>query len=182
MNNETYRDRPISTRNIEVNAYEYDNSAILIEGRLVDERFCATYPMSGGLRPPGIIHDMVIRFVLRLPKMAIESIEVDMNRVPREECLNTKDSLEPLVGMKIRSGFTDRVRERVGGVKGCTHLTALIVTMAPAAMQAAWTFAAREPLNPAKYGINALKFLENTCQTWRSDGAAMAELRSALEK
>nr|WP_314533097.1 DUF2889 domain-containing protein [uncultured Pseudomonas sp.] len=40
-----------------------------------------------------------------------------------------------LVGLRIGTGFKQRVAERVGGLKGCTHLTELLGPMATTAIQ-----------------------------------------------
>lgn len=168
-------------RSIEVNTYEYDTSAVLIEGRLTDNRFCTTHFFSGEARPPGIIHDMIIRFVLRGPESIIESIEVEMPGVPRMECLETKQSLAGLEGMHIRSGFTEQVKRMIGGAKGCSHLMALLLAMSSAALQGAWVALARRPVKLSVFGDRALELMENTCWVWRTDGGALKVLRERIE-
>jgi hypothetical protein len=170
-------DRPVHTRSIEISTCEYETNAVLVEGRLVDNRHCTTYYLSGEARPPGIVHDMVIRLVVRGPDPTIESVAVEMKSVPRQECLETEDSLAWLAGMQIRSGFTEQVKAAAGGAKGCSHLVALLLAMAPAAIQGAFAAMAQQPLNLDSYGGQALHFLENTCRVWRSDGPAMEDLR-----
>lgn len=177
MIDSNYRERPVHTRNIEINTYEYDKSAVLVEGRLTDNRFCTTYYLSGEAKPPGIVHDMIIRLVVRGPEPTIEDVDVKMKSVPREACLETKESLGFLVGMKIMAGFTERVKAEAGGASGCSHLVALLLAMAPAAIQGAWAAMARQPLDLSSYGGQALQFLENTCQVWRTGGPAMEALR-----
>ncbi len=181
MTSLNYRERPIHKRGIEISTYEYDKTAVLVEGRLTDNRFCTTYYLSGEARPPGIVHDMIIRLVVRGPQLIIESIDVEMKSIPRQECIETKDSLAPIVGMKIRSGFTEQVKIKVGGVHGCTHLVALLLTMAPAAIQGAWATMAQEPLEISAFGDTALQILENTCWVWRSDGTSLTELRKKIK-
>lgn len=177
-----HRGEPIHTRRIAVETYEYDKSAVLVEGRLTDNRFVKTYYFTGGIRPPGIVHDMIIRLVVRGPDPTIESIEVEMPGIPREECIETQQSLAPIAGMKISPGFTERVKAAVGGAKGCTHLVALLLAMAPAALQGAWVAMARQPVDLNVFGGTALQILENTCQVWRSDGPLMKELKERIEK
>jgi hypothetical protein len=177
-----HRGEPIHTRRIAVETYEYDVSAVLVEGRLTDNRFVNTYYFTGGSRPPGIVHDMIIRMVVRGPDPTIECIEVEMPGIPREECMETRQSLAPIAGMKISPGFTERVKAAVGGAKGCTHLVALLLAMAPAALQGAWVAMARHPVDLKVFGGAALQILENTCQVWRSDGPLMKELKERIEK
>ncbi len=177
-----HQGRPVHTRRIEIDTYEYDAGAVLVEGRLTDNRFAETYYFTGEARQPGIVHDMIIRFVVAGPDPTIEAIDVEMPGVPREDCLETQQSLAPIVGMKIRPGFTEQVKAEVGGASGCTHLVALLLAMAPAALQGAWVAMARQPVDMNIFGGAALQVLENTCRVWRSDGPLMKALKERIEK
>jgi hypothetical protein len=90
------------------------------------------------------------------------------------------------VGLRITSGFTKKVRELVGGVKGCTHLTHLVLTMAPAVMQGYWTLrsirASRDERSVHEHQRLEMmeKTLADTCYAWRQDGPAMTNLRKEL--
>ncbi len=175
--------KKIHGRQIAITTYDYGTEAVVVEGRLTDNRFTKTYYFSDGQsRPPGIVHDLVIRMVVKGPALVIDDIDVDMETVPREDCREVLDTLQRVVGMKIKAGFTEKVKEKLGGAKGCTHLVALLLAMAPAAVQGAWSAVARKPVDPAKYSGAALSFLENTCWVWRSDGELMKETREKLMK
>ncbi len=177
------RDKNIHGREISIITYEYGSEAVVVEGRLTDNRFTKTYYFSDGQsRPPGIVHDLVIRMVVKGPTLVIDDIDVDMETVPREDCREVLGTLKPLIGMEIRAGFTEKVKAKIGGAKGCTHLVALLLAMAPAAVQGAWSAVARKPVDPAKYSGAALSFLENTCWVWRSEGDLMKETREKLTK
>jgi hypothetical protein len=174
------KQKQVHNRRIEVFTYEYDQNAVIVEGRLTDNRLRNTYYLNGDSKPPGIVHDMIIRMVVRGPDLTIEDIDVEMAQVPRDVCRETQDSLHPLKGMSISSGFTERVKAKAGGVKGCSHLVALLLTMAPAAVQGAWAAVAQQPIDPANFSGKALEILENTCWVWRSDGDLMEEIRQKL--
>ena len=175
------REKMIHGREIAIATYAHDKDAVAVEGRLTDKRHVTTYYFSDGQsRPPGVVHGLVIRMVVRGPGLVIEAIDADMDTVPREDCREIKDALKKVTGMKIQAGFTERVKEQVGGARGCTHLVALLLAMAPAAVQGAWSAVARQPLDPATYSGTALRFLENTCWVWRSDGDLMKETRAKL--
>jgi hypothetical protein len=181
MINMTDREKKqVHHRKIDIYTYEYDATAIVVEGRLTDNRFRNTFYLSGDCRPPGIVHDLIIRMIVRGPNLVIEDIEVEMSEVPRDVCRETFNSLEPVKGMEIKSGFTEKVKAKVGGAKGCTHLVALLLAMAPAAVQGAWAAVAQQPIDPSNFSDKALEFLENTCWIWRSDGALMKETREKL--
>ena len=119
---------------------------------------------------------------VRGPGLVIEDIQVEMPTVPKNVCLETNRSLEPVIGMSIVSGFTMKVKELVGGAKGCAHLVALLMAMAPAAVQGAWSAATRKPNNAKALRTYSLERLKNTCYVWRSNGPAFAAYKKSLEK
>jgi len=176
------RDNKIHGRIIEISTYVHGLDAVVVEGRLTDNRLRPTHYLSGECRPPGIVHDMIIRMVVRGAGLAIEAIEVDMETVPKADCREVENALQPVVGMKIRGGFTEKVKSLVGGVNGCSHLVALLLAMAPAAVQGAWAAVAQHPVDRSSVSGAALKFLENTCHVWRSDGPALTELKEKILK
>jgi hypothetical protein len=160
----------IHTRRVEIATYEGGSDSIIVEGVLTDERLATSYRPSGEALPPGTVHHMIIRMEVRGPKLVIEDIEVEMPTVPMQECLETLDSLIPIRGLPIVSGFTNRVKDLVGGVKGCAHLVALITAMAPAAVQGAWAVMTGKPRDPATFLPGAVERIKDTCRVWRSDG------------
>jgi len=160
----------IHTRRIDIATYERGYDSIVVEGVLTDERLTNSYRSLGETLPPGTVHHMVIRMEVRGPKLVIEDIEVEMPTVPMQECLETLDSLLPLKGLPIVAGFTNRVKDLVGGAKGCAHLVALIAAMAPAAVQGAWAAMTSKPRDPATFLPGAMERIKDTCRVWRSDG------------
>ncbi|MBI9082178.1 MAG: DUF2889 domain-containing protein [Desulfobacterales bacterium] len=173
--------KAVHTRKIDMRTFETGPGAIVVEGTLIDDRLYATYPMSGERRPPGVVHHMTIRMHVVGPDLTIEAIEVAMPAVPREECRETQSSLDRLLGMRIAAGFTEKVKAQIGGAAGCTHLTALLLAMAPAAVQGFWAAISQKAMDPALYGDRAVTFLTDTCRVWRRDGPLMAEFKSNLE-
>jgi len=167
----------IHTRRIDIATYEGSSDSIVVEGVLKDERLTDSYRPTGDTYPPGTVHHMIIRMEVHGPKLVIKDIDVEMPTVPRQECLETLDSLLPLKGLPIVSGFTNRVRELVGGTKGCAHLVALIMAMAPAAVQGAWAVMTSKPRDPAIYLPGTVDRIKGTCWVWRSDGPMMKDLQ-----
>ena len=163
----------IHTRQIDIATYEGTSDSIIVEGILRDERLLDSYRPTGDIHPPGTIHHMIIRIEVKGPQLVIEDIEVEMPTIPHDACIETLESLAPIKGMSIVSGFTAKVKDRVGGTKGCCHLLALLMAMAPAAVQGAWSAMAREPIDPKVYMPMALGRIKNTCWVWRQDGPLM---------
>ena len=168
----------IHTRLIDIATYSGASDSIIVEGILRDERLLDTYRPTGEIYPPGTIHHMIIRIEVKGPQLVIEDIEVEMPTIPHDACIKTLESLEPIKGMPIISGFTAKVKDLVGGVKGCCHLLSLLTAMAPAAVQGAWSAMAREPIDPEVYMPMALGRVKNTCWVWREDGPLMQEWSS----
>jgi Protein of unknown function (DUF2889) len=167
----------IHTRRIDIATYEGGSDSIIVEGVLTDERLKTSFRPSGESYPPGTVHHMIIRLEIRGPELVIQDIDVEMKTFPRQECLETLDSLQPLKGLKIVSGFTARVKDLVGGAKGCAHLVALLTAMAPAAVQGAWAAMTRKPGDPATLLPGAVERIKNTCWVWRSDGPMMKDIQ-----
>ncbi|UCH21691.1 MAG: DUF2889 domain-containing protein [Deltaproteobacteria bacterium] len=171
----------IHTRQIKVTTYGTSEDAILVEGMLKDDRLQAVYRPTGENIPPDTVHHMIIRMKIRGPRLIIEDIDVDMPAVPHAECAETRNSLEPVIGMRIASGFTNNVKDLVGGARGCAHLVALLVSMASAAVQGAWTAFSRNPEQPPGYVAKAMNAIVDTCRVWRQDGPKLAEYRKRLK-
>jgi hypothetical protein len=165
----------IHKRSIDITIYEGGADAVILEGVLRDERLLESYRPTGEVYPPGTLHHMLIRMRVRGPRLVIEDIEVEMPTIPHAACDETINSLEPVKGMAIVSGFTSKVRKLVGGVKGCNHLLTLLTAMAPAAVQGAWSAMVREPIDPEVYMPAALERVKNTCRVWREDGPLVKE-------
>ncbi len=161
----------IHTRQIQFATYKCSDDTFIVEGVLKDDRLADSFgPV--GLRSPGTIHHMIIRMMVKGLDLHIEDIEVEMPTLPNEYCIETIKCLEPIKGMQIVSGFTSKVKNLVGGAKGCVHLVALLTAMAPAAFQGVFSGLDRKYKAP---GIVGQK-MENTCWVWRTDGPLMSSL------
>ncbi|MBI5897258.1 MAG: DUF2889 domain-containing protein [Desulfobacterales bacterium] len=171
----------LHNRNINITTYAYQDDGILLEGRLTDERFHTTYNFMGESRPPGIVHDMVIRLLVRGPKLAIEAVAAEMLTVPNPECRDAGTSLRPLIGESITTGFTAKVHRLVGGAKGCAHLVALSRAMASAAIQGAWVAIARLPRMDSRYAKRSLRSVLGTCHLWRTEGPLAKKVQAHLD-
>lgn len=175
------KNRKIHTRNISIAIYLHTDDSIIVEGRLLDERLLKSYRLSGGSLPPCVVHHMIIRLIVRGPELVIEDIDVEMPTFPHEECSEVKNSLLPVIGLQINSGFTVKVKDLVGGAKGCAHLLALLIAMAPAAVQGAWSAATRQPVASETISKSSVARMKNTCYVWRSDGPNYTKLKQEMD-
>ena len=166
----------IHTRNISIAIYACGDSGIVVEGTLKDERLISHFRTASETLPPGTVHHMTIRMRIEDPSLTLAEIAVDMPTIPHGDCIGLKHSLEGLVGLRIAPGFTSRVKKTVGGVKGCVHLTTLLLAMAPAAVQGYWTHRGGTP-TVEDIPVEALEqYLIDTCRVWRRNGPLAKEI------
>jgi hypothetical protein len=166
------------TRTIEVNTYEYDEQRLVVEGCLTDHRLQKFYLATGEKRSPGILHQMTIHLLVNKTTLEIEDLHVEMPAVPREECLETSNSLETVKGLKITSGFTSRVKTLVGSGKGCQHLLALLTSMGSSAIQG---YAACKLQESPRFISDMIPMLVNTCWKWRAEGPLINYIKEKID-
>jgi hypothetical protein len=175
---------PIHSRDLGFRTYALEGEKVIVEGRLTDERFHPIYDLAGEVREKGLIHDMVIYLLVGDMPLRILDAEVEMRHVPREDCRTTRESVRRIVGVEIKSGFSDRVHKLMGGVEGCAHLTHLLVVMVQAALHGYWTHQMRQPRPVPRTleEMEGLAYLVNSCALWEKEGPIVREIRGILEK
>jgi hypothetical protein len=175
-------------RTITMATFPAGDGRVVIEGRLVDRRLRDYFLVTGEKRPAGDIHHMVIRLLVRTDDCTIEDVEVDLVSVPREECGAVRDSLSVIKGERIVRGYSDRMKELLGGVKSCTHLVTLLISMGPAALQGMFSSRAQKPMDLASMVADPVRVkffmntLVNTCHVWREDGPELKKMRDFIGK
>ena len=177
----------IHSRTITVHSYETDDSSLLVEGSLVDERFFPSFYYSRSeFLDPGIVHDIRVEMNVALPSLEITGVHAAMRKVPIEECLGVEAGAGKIVGLRIRPGFSRALKERLGGTAGCLHMATLIFHMGAAAVQGMWAALSRKREGG---GTRALDYdpdiLKNSCWLWREDGPffeKVTNLRGEREK
>ncbi len=168
-------------RNISISTHACEDGNIIVEGELVDNRQVETYYYQGEKKPPGTVHHLIIRLLINGQSFAIEDVEVEMPGIPREQCIETIDSLNEIKGIKIVQGFTMKIKEMYAEGKGCAHLIELLIAMAPAAIQGFWTTVTQSPV-PKEFSSSAVGFLSDTCWVWRKDGPEIKQMIKEIEK
>ncbi|HDM32410.1 MAG TPA: DUF2889 domain-containing protein [Deltaproteobacteria bacterium] len=178
------RREKIHTRNISISTYDMGDDTVMVEGILRDERLRPTYSLTANETfQPGIIHDLKISLTVRGKDLVIEDVNVEMMEVPSKECKKTRESLRPLIGHRIASGFTLWVKNTFGGPRGCTHLNALLLAMAPAVVQGYWVLKASKPISLGSMGdLPDASYLVDTCWVWRKDGPLVKKMADMLQE
>jgi hypothetical protein len=174
----------IRNRQLEFNSYPLDKERVVVEGWFRDERFLVVYGVDGRRHPPGLAHLMCVRILLGDSPPTIMDAEAEMVHVPYDVCSKAEEGVKKIIGLRIVSGFGEKVLKRLGGAKGCTHLTHLIVAMAPAALHGYWAIRTQEPqpLPRALEEIEGIKYWINSCHVWRENGPLIQRLKGLLEK
>lgn len=130
---------PLHLRRIEMNGWRRSDGRFEIEARLVDAKPWDMTTQGGLERRAGdALHDMSMRWVV---DDALNLLEVHacIDASPHVVCPKAVESLQRLVGLRVGSGWSRAVRDRLGpSYERCTHLTELLTPMATAAFQSLW--------------------------------------------
>ena len=174
-------------RTIEVSTCSADGNHLISEGRLTDVRLQDYYKFTGEKVDGGTLHDLRLVLFIKIPELIIEDLEVIIETVPRSDCQLIAKSLDPVIGLAIKGGFSAKVRETAGGVNGCTHLVHLLTTMAPAVMQGYWAYLYQQKpdISKVKDGKKAgvmSRGLKDSCYAWREDGEAYQKMVRLLKE
>jgi hypothetical protein len=154
-------------RTVECNGFERDDGLWDIEGHLVDTK---SYDLPNDDRPGGVIpageplHEMWLRLTVDLD-LTVRAVEAVTDYSPYSLCGDITGNFQRLVGLRIASGWTQKTRELLGGVEGCTHLVELLGPVATTAFQTVYAAKVKRDRNkPTKPG------LINSCHAYRADG------------
>ena len=180
----TLKDRmgdKVHHRNISTTTHSCENGDIIVEGELIDNRLVDTFDYQGEKTPPRMIHHLIVRLLINGQTFTIDDVEVDMPGIPREQCIETADSLDRIKGIRIVQGFTLKIKEMYLNGQGCAHLVELLLAMAPAAVQGFWTALSQKPI-PKDLSSMAVSFLTDTCWVWRKEGPAICQLIEEIDK
>ena len=172
----------LHTRRVVCQGFFRDDGLWDIEGRITDEK---TYDHAnewrGALKPGDFIHDMSIRLTVD-SKFTIVDVDAVTDKSPYRVCGDIAPDFRKLIGLTIGGGFHRAVRERLGGIHGCTHIVELLGPVATTAFQTMSSGKARE-LNRAHRARNGgpprpetaprprrKPYVIDTCHAWAADG------------
>jgi len=158
--------RPIHTRRIECTSYERDDGQWDIDARLTDVKsYAFQNEFRGEVKPGEPIHDMRLRLTVDA-ELTVRAVEAKTDAGPFAVCPAINPAFALLSGLKIGPGWSRKVRELLGGVRGCTHLVDLLGPMATVAFHTVrWSRRApnTRPRPDSKPPLD-------TCHAWARDG------------
>ncbi len=124
------------SRRIDVRVYARGHGLWEVDAEVSDIKTHDT-PLGSSVRPAGQpIHDMLLRLVIDERFNVLEAGSLTRAMPYAGVCDEHGDVYQRLVGLNLLQGFRHAVRERVGAIEGCTHLTELTAVLPTAVMQA----------------------------------------------
>jgi hypothetical protein len=123
-------------RSIQIQAYARSDGLWEIDAQVVDIKSRPT-GRPGGIRPAGEpIHDLHLRLIVDTEFNVLQAGAESRATPFPGQCDQHGDTYQSFVGLNLLSGFKRAVRERAGGLRGCTHLTELADVLPTAVVQA----------------------------------------------
>lgn len=160
--------RHMHTREIVCRGYRRDDGLWDIEGRLTDTK---TYSFPnhdrGGIAAGEPVHDMLIRLTLDGERTVVAA-EAATEHSPYAICPHVAESFDRLEGLRIEAGWRKAVLAAFGGVRGCTHLTDLL--LGPLATTALQTIIPDDTEDVPVRQRREAKWLIDKCYAFRRDG------------
>ncbi len=159
-------------RQIDVQVYARGDGLWEVDATLTDTK-TRTAQLGSGSRPAGVpIHDMLLRLVVN-EKLDIIEAGSETRWMPYTgQCSEHGDVYARLAGLNLMDHFRLRLRDRVGGVLGCTHITELAQVLPTAVVQAF----AGEVIDTRGDTENASRpFQIDRCHALRSNGPVVAQ-------
>lgn len=181
-NNVTTSNQPtrslLHTRQVICTAYQRSDGMFDIEGRIQDTKAGHAETLFKQVRAGDPFH--LMRATMTIDRtMTIHHIETHTDAGPTPFCADINAAYGALQGLKIGPGFKERVKAKIGGRMGCTHLTDLLGPMATTAIQALVPFWMEAELQRAAsdpaYRMDK-PWVIDTCHAYRSDGEAVRKV------
>lgn len=174
---EPHARKHIHTRSVSFAGFEREDGLFDIEGRMTDTK---TYAFSnkwrGTIHTGEPLHEMLLRVTVD-EDFIIHEVAASTEHSPFPVCPNIAANYRSLKGIRMGAGWRRAVREKVGGVRGCTHITELLFPMATVAVQTIFPLQ-RHRRNEADSEVSSdsgKPFVINTCHAWAEDSPVVKD-------
>ena len=163
------------TRAIQVDAYARDDGLWDLDARITDVK-TRDIALASGLRGAGnAIHDLKLRLTINR-ELVIVDAEAASDAVPYPGfCDTIAPAYKSLIGLSLTNHFRLRLKDRLAGVLGCTHLTELSLILPTAAMQAYANDVIKTRDGDDVDDSSERPFQLDRCHALRIDGPAVAK-------
>jgi len=160
---------PMHHRRYDFRGYAREDGLWDIEGRIVDTK---DYPFHnkdrGEIAPGAPLHDMEVRLTVD-EDFVVREVEATTNAGPYHICPAIGPNYKKLIGKRIGAGWRRTLKDVMGGVEGCTHITEMLGAMATVAFQTMYPTLARKNKLPGT-APGRRPALIDSCHAFRSDG------------
>jgi hypothetical protein len=175
--------RLVHTREIVCNGYARDDGLYDIEAHMVDTKGHHSNLLFKEVPIGGAIHNMRLTITVD-ERLVIHAARAQSLDAPTRWCAEVESAYARLAGIEIGSGFMREVKARLGGTRGCTHLSELLGPMATTAFQTIMglkndptrAVGGMVDTNGASHHTPRLPLLD-TCHAWRADGEVVRIVR-----
>lgn len=170
--------QPLHTRSIVCRSFKRADGLIDIDARFMDTRpFDYDSEFRGVCAAGAALHHMQLRVSLDAARTVVDLVSA-MPATPYAGCAGVNPNFRRVIGLSMGRGFRKALRERLGGIEGCTHVLALLDAVAAAAMQA-FASDAHQQRRMGAPGARVWKIdaLLDTCWSYRADGEVVQEMR-----
>lgn len=160
------RRRHVHTRRIEVQGFLRDDGLYDLDARLTDTK-AMDYPIASGLRRAGDpVHDLLLRVTID-PEFNVVDVEAVSDWVPYPGgCDTIGPAYRQLIGLNLVRGFRRTVGEMFADVRGCSHITELLLSLPTVAIQTFATFRKEnEDTGEKPFQLDRCHALETTSAT-----------------
>ena len=131
---------PLHTRSISYQGYRREDGLWDIEAHMTDVKsYSFQNHFRGTIEAGEALHEMLLRVTID-DEFVIQDVIAVTDNSPFENCPEIVGAYKSLAGIRMGPGWRRNVRQKVGGVHGCTHLTELLFPLATVAMQTLWAF------------------------------------------
>lgn len=169
--------RHVHTRAIDYRGFEREDGLWDIEAHMTDVK---TYSFQNNWRgevEAGVpLHEMLLRVTID-DSFVIKEVYAATEHSPFQMCPDIAPNYQKLVGIRMGPGWRKAIRQQVGGIEGCTHLTELLFPMATVAMQTIWPLLRhRQKKADSDVGDQSKRpVVLNTCHAWSTDSEVVKE-------
>ena len=169
------------TRAIQVQAFARDDGLWDLDAQITDIK-TSDIRLASGPRGAGVpVHDLKLRLTINHDMLIVDA-EAASDTVPYPGyCDTIAPAYKSLIGLSLTDHFRLRLKDRLAGVLGCTHLTELSLILPTAAIQAFANDVVPSrggetlDLAHAEAASSERPFMINRCHALRADGPAVAK-------
>lgn len=162
-------------RVITLEGYAREDGLWDIEGHLVDTKdYDFDNSWRGRVTAGTAVHNMRLRLTVD-ETMTVRGVDAAIDAGPHQLCPDITPAYQVLVGERIKPGWNLRVRELLGGVRGCVHLVEMLGPIGTVAYQTIGPSRAQKKMEESE-GVERRKPARiDTCHAFASDGELVKE-------